>query len=105
MLMWSDQPAVSLCLSNSLWLTQLLALLKSSAAHIQSPAGWRTICQLITNTSLHPDAAPAAFEALAFVASHEALSLASFQPCLATAVTIINRHSKVSTALAVWSAA
>lgn len=72
-----------------------MALLKSSATHIHSASGWKTICQLITNTALHPEASESAFDALALVVSSEVLSLASFQPCLTTAITIMERHSKV----------
>ena len=84
----------SLCSSRAP-LLQLLELLKSSATRIQSATGWSSICQLIGSTSLHPDASNAAFDALAFVASREVLSLTNFQPCLTTAITIMERHSKV----------
>lgn len=75
---------------------QLLKLVRNSAGHIRSVRGWRTVCALITMTSLHPGTAATSFEALRVVTREKGLlSPASFAPCLETALTFVDRHAKV----------
>ncbi|KAK9828895.1 hypothetical protein WJX72_002652 [[Myrmecia] bisecta] len=80
--------------------TEVLSLVKVSAPFIKSVRGWRTICKLITMTSLHPEAAGTAFEALVLVTRDASLlTPLSFMPCLETAVTFLERHSQDPDAL------
>ena len=80
---------------------QLLKLVRNSAGHIRSVRGWRTVCALITMTSLHPGTAATSFEALRVVTREKGLlSPASFAPCLETALTFVDRHAKVCSKVA-----
>ncbi|KFM23960.1 ARF guanine-nucleotide exchange factor GNOM [Auxenochlorella protothecoides] len=79
----------------------LAALLRSSARYIRSEADWKTVCALVRLTSLRPEAAPAAFEALS-VAVHDprALSTRSFPPLLETCLHFVERYRAPSPDLA-----
>jgi len=74
---------------------QLLALVTASAAYIRTLHGWRTVCALVTMTSLHPDAAATALAALAAVARPPALAPPSFPACLEAVMAVAERNSKV----------
>ena len=74
---------------------QVLALVKATAPDLRSARAWRTICALIANMSLHPEAAPVALEALAAAAAPEALSTLSFIPVLEAASQLVERNSAV----------
>lgn len=87
---------VKLCASpNPAVCAQLLVLLKAGGRHITSADAWKAVFAMIVPASLHPGASAAAFDSLAVAASRDVLSTVSFRPCLDTAVTIIDRHSKV----------
>ena len=74
---------------------QLLALVTGSAAYIRTLHGWRTVCAMVTMTSLHPDAEATALSALAAVARAPALARPSFPPCLEAVMAVAERNSKV----------
>ncbi len=57
---------------------------------------YQAVTAMIVPASLHPGASAAAFDALAVAASRDVLSAVGFRPCLDAAVTIVERHSKVS---------
>ena len=76
-------------------LPQVLALVKAAAPDLRSARAWRTLCALIANMSLHPEAAPVALEALAAAAAPEALSTLSFIPVLEVASQLVERNSAV----------
>ncbi|DBA68573.1 TPA: hypothetical protein ACH3X2_013515 [Trebouxia sp. C0005] len=75
--------------------TELLKLVKSSAAYIRSARGWKTVCALINMTALHPEASQTSFEAFALVCKDEKLlTPANFAPLLETALVFVDRHAK-----------
>ena len=76
--------------------TELLKMVKASAAHIKSARGWKTVCALINMTALHPEASQASFEAFSLVCKDDKLlSDSNFAPCLETALVFLDRHAKV----------
>lgn len=74
---------------------QVLALVASSAAFIRSAHGWKTVCALITATSINPEAAPTSLNALASVARSQALSTVSFLPVMDAIVACVERYALV----------
>ena len=64
-----------------------------SAAYIRTLHGWRTVCALVTMTSLHPDAFAIALDALAVVARPPALAPPSFPPCLEAVMAVAERNA------------
>ncbi|KAL0041048.1 hypothetical protein WJX77_003321 [Trebouxia sp. C0004] len=75
--------------------TELLKLVKSSAAYIRSARGWKTVCALINMTALHPEASQTSFEAFALVCKDDKLlTPANFAPLLETALVFVDRHAK-----------
>ena len=64
-----------------------------SAAYIRTLHGWRTVCALVTMTSLHPDAFATALDALAVVARPPALATPSFPPCLEAVMAVAERNA------------
>lgn len=64
-----------------------------SAAYIRTLHGWRTVCALVTMTSLHPDAFSTALDALAVVARPPALAPPSFPPCLEAVMAVAERNA------------
>ena len=58
--------ACAYTLTRALYLaSQMLVLLKTSGPYIHSEGDWRTVCAILRLASQRPEAAPAAFEALA----------------------------------------
>ena len=74
---------------------QVLQLVKSSGKAIKVQHGWRTICLLISSTSLSPEACPIAAEALQVVANEPVLTPSLFMPCLETATAFIENQNTV----------
>ncbi|EIE18029.1 Sec7-domain-containing protein, partial [Coccomyxa subellipsoidea C-169] len=75
---------------------EVLTLVAGSAAFIRSGHGWRTVTALITVTSLHPDAAPVALNALSVISRPPALCQAAFMPVLEAIVTCVERCAKAA---------
>ena len=84
--LWRQPRHVSSC-------AQTLALVTGSAAYIRTLHGWRTVCALVTMTSLHPDAFSTALDALAVVARPPALAPPSFPPCLEAVMAVAERNA------------
>jgi len=74
--------------------SEVLGLVKSSAAYIRSEWGWNTVCALLKAASHHPAAFPMAFEALGVLVQEGHLMKQNFLPCLETALTFIDNSQK-----------
>ena len=75
---------------------QVLGVVQAAGPGLQSARAWRTICALLANMALHPDAAPIALDALQLAAAPDRLSVASFIPVLECASQIAERNCAVS---------
>ena len=75
---------------------QVLTLVAGGAAFIRTAHGWKTVCALITVTSLHPEAALTSLAALNSIVRPPALGVVAFAPVLETIVTSVERFAKVT---------
>ena len=73
----------------------MLGVVKAAGPGLKSARAWRTICALLANMALHPEAAPIALDALQLAAAPDQLSVASFIPVLECASQIAGRNSAV----------
>lgn len=69
---------------------EVLGLVKTSAAYIQSEWGWKTVCTLLKAASHHSAARGMAFEALGVITQEGHLTVDNFRPCLETAMDFID---------------
>ena len=77
-------------------MVQVLELVRSSGSSIKTTVGWRTVCLLITTTSLSPEACSTSLAALHETARDPVLSPIAFMHCLESAAAFIDNQNKVN---------
>ena len=79
---------------------EVLGLVRSSGQYIKDETQWHTVCSLIKMTSVKPESAPVALEALN-VCCKDPVSSACYQPLLETCMAFVEKYKKTNPEVAV----
>lgn len=79
---------------------EVLGLVRSSGPYIKDETQWHTVCSLIKMTSVKPESAPLALEALN-VCCKDPVTAACYQPLLETCMAFVEKYKKTNPEVAV----